>query len=264
MTEFEKLLEECLSDLELGKSDVEECLTRHPKYAPQLKPILLTTVYLERGREARPSAAFKARVRAKLAQQMQAHPRKAAYFKFTFMRLAAGLAAIVLTLLATGTAYAQGALPGEAFYGWKLASENAWRTVTPDPVGTDLAIADRRVDELLAVGNDPALHSQVLKSYLEVAARLKSEMNTENEARISQALDSQIKELNQSGIPIPQPNQDVLPQFEEPTLTPTVTPLPILETPQVNPTDLPEIIPTIQVPPPPKIVPTIEIPPPIP
>ncbi len=138
MTEFEKVLQECLLTLERGDSDVDECLSRHPRHALQLKPILLTTEYLERGRKARPSAAFKARVRAKLTQQMRAHPRKRTQFNFMFMQLAANFAVIVLAFLVVGTAYAQSAFPGDAFYNWKLTSENVWRAVSPDPVGTDL------------------------------------------------------------------------------------------------------------------------------
>jgi hypothetical protein len=43
-----------------------------------------------------------------------------------------------------------------------------------------------------------------------------------------------------------------------PSISPTATPLPVLNTPQVNPTDLPEIVPTLSVPS--EIVPTIRVP----
>lgn len=291
MTEFEKILAQCLRDLEQGVANVDECLSRHPKHALQLEPVLLTAEYLVHGREARPSAAFKSRVRSKVLQGMRTHPRKSTQFNFIFMRFAASLAAIVLALVIAGTAYAQSALPGEAFYSWKLVSENAWRAVSPDPVGTDLTIADRRVDELIAVNNHAVLRSQALNAYLEVVARLQSELDAENNARILQALDSQIEELNSSGILLPQldqPDQDVLPPFDEPTPTPIATPtflpeipqvnptssnpiplnptaipsaIPSLlpEIPQVNPTDLPNILPTIEVPL--ELIPTIQIPP---
>ena len=291
MTEFEKILDQCLRDLELGAANVDECLSRHPKHALQLEPVLFTAEYLVHGREARPSTAFKSRVRSKVIQGMYTHPRKSAQFNFIFMRFAASLAAIALALVVAGTVYAQSALPGEAFYSWKLASENAWRAVSPDPVGTDLAIADRRVDELIAVNNHPVLHAQALNAYLEVVARLQSALGTENDARILQALDSQTEELNNSGILLPQfdqPNQNVLPPFDGPTPTPIAIPtflpeipqvnptpsnliplnptaipsaIPSLlpEIPQVNPTDLPNVVPTIQVPL--ELIPTIQIPP---
>lgn len=285
MTEFEKVLAECLRELERGASSVDECLRRYPGHALQLEPVLLTAAYLQHGREARPSAAFKARVRAKLTQGMQTHPQKTISFDFMFMRPAASLLVIVLAFVITGTAYAQSALPGDTFYAWKLASENTWRAVSPDPVKTDLALANRRVDELIAVRDDPALHAEALQGYLEVTARLKSEMNAENEARILPALESQIEELNDSGIPVPQLDQNVPPQLDEtlpssvatlppvteipqvyPTLpAPTAKPTnPVLlpELPPVIPTSLPNIVPTIQIPP--DLIPTIDLPPVLP
>ena len=286
MTEFEKVLAECLLELEWGASSVDECLRRYPGHALQLEPVLLTAAYLQHGREVRPSAAFKAHVRAKLTQGMQTHPQKTISFDFMFMRPAASLLVIVLAFVITGTAYAQSALPGDTFYAWKLASENTWRAVSPDPVKTDLALANRRVDELIAVRDDPALHAEALQGYLEVTARLKSEMNAENEARILPALESQIEELNDAGIPVPQLDQNVPPQLGEPLPTPVETRLPVPEIPQVNPTspaptepallpelppviptELPNIVPTVQAPPniiPTDLIPTIDIPPLIP
>ena len=282
MTEFEIALEQCLLDLELGTANVDECLSRHPGHALQLKPVLLTHASLARIGEARPSPAFKARVRARLTQQMQAHPRKSSRFNFAFMQFAANFAVILMIFLVAGTVYAQRALPDDTFYAWKLASENAWRAVSSDPVGTDLAIAHRRLDELIAVRNDPALQSQALNAYLEVAARLKSEMDAENKARILQTLDSQIKELEESGIHVPQSiDENVLPQPDEtlPTLvSPVATLLPVTEIPQVNPTlpvstlsapssPAPEVTSPLPIEPPqvvptdlPKIIPTIEVP----
>ena len=281
MTEFEMALQDCLHSLEQGEADVEECLNRYPTYARQLEPVLLTSAYLQLGREARPSAAFKARVRTKLVRQMHARPRQLVRSYFVFGRLALGMVAVLLAFLVTGTAYAQSVMPGNAFFGWKLASENVWRSVSPDPVGTDLALAERRLNELINVAHDPALSSQALQAYLEVVERLKSEVNGENEARILPRLDSQAEQLNRSGILLPPVDQTILPTLEEPTSIPvptrSVTPVPVLETPQINATQLPDILPTVQVPSqiiptqvipiipdPPKLIPTLEIPPPIP
>jgi len=279
MIEFEKVLQECLLALESGDANLGECLDRYPKYALTLEPILLSSLDLERGREARPSAAFKARVRARLTREMQAHPRRSIRPNFMFMRMATNLAVILLALLGAGTAYAQSAMPGNPFYPWKLISENAWRLVSPDPIGTDLAIADRRADELIAIGNNAEQRTQGVDAYLEVLARLELEMTVENEARIRLALNSQVEELNKSGIFLPQPEQNILPKLEEPTVIPTITPLLIPEIPQVNPTlpiaiatsvpveetmqesptDLPKIIPTLPI----GIdnLPTIQVPP---
>ena len=283
MTEFENILEQCLIDLEGGVSNVDECLGRHPGHALQLKPVLLTHTSLERVGEMQPSAAFKARVRARLTQQMLAHPRRrSSRFNFAFMRLAGNFAIVLMIFLMAGTAYAQSALPGNTFYEWKLISENAWRAVSADPIRTDLAIAERRMNELIAVSNDPALQPRALEAYLEVTARLKSEATVENEALILQTLDSQLEELEESGIPVPQIiDEDILPQLEETLpapVAPVATLLPLTEIPQVNPasqapavttpisskipqinpTPLPNIVPTVQALP--NIIPTIQLP----
>jgi hypothetical protein len=178
-----------------------------------------------------------------------------------------GLAAVLLALLVTGTAYAQSTLPGDALYGWKLASEDAWRAVSADPVETDLVIAERRVNELTVVGDDPALRAQTLESYFETVARLRSQTGTEDEPRITQTLDSQIAKLKKLGILISQSDPASLPSDEP--LPPTVTPLPTL--PGLIPTAQtpPKFTPTIEIPPaidppaevPPAILPTVEIPP---
>jgi hypothetical protein len=112
-------------------------------------------------------------------------------------------------------------------------------------------------------------------------------MNAENAVRILPALESQLEELHNSGIPVPQLDQDVPPQLNELLPTPVVTHLPDTEIPQVNPTlpvptvkptdpavlpelppmvpsKLPNIVPTVQVPPniiPTDLIPTIDIPP---
>lgn len=295
MTDFEQVLDECLRDLERGASNVDDCLRRYPGHALQLEPVLLTVEYLQHGREARPSNAFKARVRTKLIDGMQARPREIFSFNFMFMRPAVSFLVILLGLLITGTAYAQSALPGDTFYAWKRASENIWRAIAPDPVGTDLALADRRMAELIAVGDDPALQAQALKGYLEVTARLKAEMNDENKARILPVLESQLEELNDSEILVPPLDQDIVPSLDESFPTPLATlppnpgipqvspslpaptskpvnPTLVPEIPPVIPTEVPDILPTIEVPPdivptvqvPPDIIPTIELPPVLP
>jgi hypothetical protein len=271
MSEFESVLQECLRDIEQGIANVEECLQQHPKHAAQLEPILLTSAYLARGREARLSPAFQARVRTRLLREMSARPRPRRG-SFMFMRLAASLAAVMLVLLSIGTVYAQRALPGEAFYAWKIASEQAWRLISPDPVGTDLVMAERRLEELIAVRNDPLLQAQALEAYLQMRNRLMSQLEPTNEARIRAVLDAQTEELSQLEILPGEPAPNIVPPFEDPTATPATTPLPSLATPQGTLTELPQIVPTVEIVPQilptipslPKPLPTIEIPPPIP
>jgi hypothetical protein len=93
--------------------------------------------------------------------------------------------------------------------------------------------------------------------------------------------------LNDSGIPVPQLDQNAPPQLNEPLPNPVIPRPPVTEIPQVNstlhvptarptdpallpelppvvPTDLPNIVPTVQVPPnniPTDRIPTVDIPP---
>lgn len=243
MTDFEQILEECLDDLEQGASSVDECLTRHPKHAAQLRPILLTAARVTEGHAVRPSAAFKARARAKLTQHIQAHPRKRAWFNLSMLRLATNLAIVMLALLVTGTVYAQGALPGDMLYAWKLGSERVWRAVAPDPVQTDIAIANRRLTEMNAVADDPIRKAEAWKGYQEVRTRLKGELDAETLEQI---------------LPVIEVEQETIDDPVEPVVTPllniTVTPQPqstVLPVPTVSifpSTSLPKIEPTVQIP----------------
>ena len=190
MSRFEDVLEQCLDEVAEGASSVEECLARHPEHAAQLEPILLTASRIHNGgRQVHPSPAFKARSRAKLTLHMQAHPRKAARSIFAFRRLVAGFAALVMAFLATGIVYAQGALPGDTLYSWKLASENVWRLVSPNSVDTDFAIANRRIQELNATANDPKRRAQALEGYHAVKARLETEFDDATLKRILPPVD---------------------------------------------------------------------------
>jgi len=245
MNDFEQVLEKCINELASGASTLDECLARHPEHAVQLRPLLLTVARVEMGNEVQPSAAFKARARANLTLHMQAHPRKRAWSGFAFWRLASVLAVLALAFLITGTVYAQGVLPGDPFYNWKLVSERVWRSVSPDHVNTDLAIANRRIGEMNVVANDPIRMARALEGYYEVVARLESEFDAETLESILPPLD-----------PFASPEQVI------PTLTPTlnVSATPHPRDPEIIPTTLPGNLP----PNPPKIIPTIEVPPPIP
>jgi len=267
MTEFEQVLEKCLDDLEQGDSNVDECLARHPRHAAQLEPILLLATGLEQARALEPSATFKARARAKLTLHMQAHPRRSVGAVFAFWRFATSLAVIALALLATGTAYAQSALPGDLFYAWKLASERAWRTVSPDPIRTDLAIANRRIDEINAVLNDPVRGALALEGYQEVLIRLQVEFDAETLEQLLPQIEIELEPTEQLIPTLPlEPNTTSIPGLP---LNATATPQP--ENMNTRLTELPEILPTISAPviptsqrpstEPPNVIPTIEIPP---
>jgi hypothetical protein len=257
MTEFERALQECLSSLERGESDLNACLARYPQYAAELEPVLRAHTWLEGGRSAaQPPAGFQTRGRQRLARDLAANPRRRALPLFGYTRLAGSLAGILFAFLAAGTAYAQAALPGHPFYAWKLASEHAWRLVSPDPVATDLALADRRVHELAAVSGDPRGRSIAMDAYSEVLARLQSEMDEHNQDVILPVLQSQSTDLEQGGLPVPTFVPGLVPPVAAPAASLTVTPTPTVLSdfptpqPRINATGLPKVAPTIEVPPP--------------
>jgi len=255
--EIDQVLENCLNDLASGASNLDECLARHPEQATQLKPLLQAALYVGMGSEVHPSPAFKSRTRAKLTLHMDANPRRKARSGFVFWRLATNLAMALTIFLAAGTVYAQGVLPGSPFYGWKLTSEQLWRAVSPDPVSTDLALANRRIDEMNAVINDPALWSLAMEGYQEVLTRLESELDAGTLEQILPQVATEQPPVENLGplIPTTLPLDSTVTPIPELPLNETTVPapantnVPLPSLPNINPTKLPEIIPTIDIPP---------------
>jgi hypothetical protein len=204
MNDFETILENCVDQIASGEYSLEECLSRHPKYAAELEPILSTTVRLQRVREVMPPPFLRARIRAELTHTMGTNPRQKRGLPVFFWRMALNVAVLLFALVMTNTVFAQGALPGETLYDWKLASENMWRLVTVDPVGTDLQLSNRRVNEYLAVSNDETRRARVLAGYNELLVRFKAEDNQADRDRILLALKSQHDSLRKVGLSIPE------------------------------------------------------------
>ena len=217
MDDLEKILDDCLEEIASGASSLEACLVRYPHEASELEPLLRTAVGFGYGREVHPSPGFKGRTRTELVRYMQAHPRggtqrtRPSAFASWQVLLIVGMLLIFL-LMASGTAYAQSAVPGDPFYGWKLTSERVWRGLSSDRVGTDLVLAERRVDEYLAVAGDPSRRDQALRGYGEVLLRLRSETDGKTRGRIVPALEHHALSLKDSGTVIPQLDELILEQ----------------------------------------------------
>src|SRR5512146_1233597 len=143
MDELELALDDCLQRLASGKLSLGQCLARYPQYASELRPILETALRVQQGKNVRPSGAMRARTRARLAQHIERHPRQPRKIRVV-PRLAFALVSVALALILVGTAFAQAALPGQVLYRLKLSTERAWRAASPNPVSTDLLLADRR------------------------------------------------------------------------------------------------------------------------
>lgn len=233
--DFEQILDNCLERLARGET-LEACLSQYPQQAAELRPLLAAAEKMETGTQVQPLPAFRLRARGQLIAHMRAHPRRAAKPVFApLFRLAVGLATLLLAFLVTGTALAQSALPGEALYPWKLTSEQAWLRLSPDPPGAQLALAARRVDEALAVSDDPAALGIALRGYRDILAELAMYTDPAARQRIELGLQIQKERLKESGL------APILPAGEE---TPAPEPLLPLPTPDVElPLSTPEILP---------------------
>jgi hypothetical protein len=203
MNDFDEILEQCLDKIASGESTLEECLARNPNHAVQLEPVLITADRLKRGRAVTPSPFFAARLRSELMQKTQAAPRRS-IFPFLFQRMTFNVAILLLIFVLTSTAFAQLALPGETLYGLKLTSENVWRVVTTDPVGTDLQISQRRINEYVAVSKDEVRRARVLNGYHDLLLRLQAQEDEEEKARILTTLKSHQDSLRKVGLSIPE------------------------------------------------------------
>jgi hypothetical protein len=203
MNDYEAILETCIEEIAEGESSLEECLARYPQYAAQMEPILLTATRLKSMREVKPSPFLRGRIRAELNYAIKSNPPSKMKMPLYFWRMALNVALLVFALIMTNTVFAQGALPGDSLYNWKLTSERVWRMVSADPLGTDLQLSNRRISEYVAVSNDETRRSRVLVSYNELLTRFKSEGNDGNQQRILVVLQSQRDSLHQAGLSIP-------------------------------------------------------------
>jgi DNA-directed RNA polymerase specialized sigma24 family protein len=181
---------------------------------------------LDLGREVTPSDTFEANTRGWLTQYLKHHPirQKDKPAKALPWRTSWAVTAAITAMLVTGTVHAQAALPGEVFYGWKRTSEQAWRIVSLDPVGTELTIADRRLHELIAVQNDPVQSVNAMHDYMEELNSLKNKRDPETRARIVPVLNTQKQILTSAGLSTVQLNAALV-AAASPVLLLTPTPI---------------------------------------
>ena len=198
--EFEAILETCIDDIAEGEASLEDCLIRYPQYAAEMEPVLLTATYLRNAKDVKPSPFLRGRIRAELKYAVRDNPPKGKTPIF-FWRMALNFAVLLFALIMTNTVFAQGALPGDSLYNWKLTSERVWRIVSADPLGTDLQLSNRRISEYVAVSNDETRRARVLVSYNELLTRFKSDNSDQD--RILVVLRSQRDSLHQAGLSIP-------------------------------------------------------------
>ncbi|HQX01724.1 MAG TPA: hypothetical protein PLQ94_06410, partial [Anaerolineales bacterium] len=224
MKSFQYILEECLTALSNDTATVDECLARYPQYAEQLKPLLGTIRYLKLGRSVKPSLAFKSYSRVHLTQHLHFNPRRSQWGQF-FWRITTTIAVLMATLLVTGTVHAQTVLPGDNFYSWKRASEEVWRALSINSINADIVLSERRLNEWMAVADDPKLSSEAMLDYFEELDRLKQKETVETHSFIAPIIRTHHEILDDAGLP----GADLVESY----VALLVTPLPVATNTQV-------------------------------
>lgn len=207
MSKLEQALDDCLRQISSGPTSVSECLRQYPEYAEELAPLLFAAERLKNSRGLVASPGFKKRTRTHVIAHARDHPHQRQWMPIVGWRLMVGIATVIVALMVTGTAFAQDALPGQPLYGWKIASERAWRAVAPDPISVDISVADRRAGELTiisqAAGQSNA-KAQAMNDYHESLDQLQIDTNPQDVGRIMQSLELHKKQLSAAGIEVPQ------------------------------------------------------------
>lgn len=218
---------------------LDEVLAERPELAGRLRPLLTAAATLDRS-VAHPSAGWRSRTRAVLLSNLQAPVDVPASRQPLRRRLALGLTAAALSLAGVGTAAAQSAQPGEALFDWKLASEVVWRSLSPDPLGTELVLLERRTAEWIHVRGGWA-EDMARSRFQRLAARLASSEDPHRAAEIEMALARALARLVQAGVAEGEvlPDGLHLPELFGPDLGPA---------PTAEPTSLPDLpLPTIDL-----------------
>jgi exonuclease VII small subunit len=202
---LELILDACVNQIEEGQASLDECLARYPEHAAQLKPLLMAATRLARVRQVVPDPAFKARARTQLNVYMQQHPQRK-HVSPILLRFSIAFATVLLLFLASGTAFAQGARPGDALYNWKLTSENVWRVTSSDQLGVDLELSNRRMNELVWASNsgDPARLERAVDRYERLLIKFNAVTDENARARILPVLRAQNEFLINAGVSVPE------------------------------------------------------------
>jgi len=201
--DLETILDACLNQIEDGESSIDECLARYPEHAAELKPLLTAATRLARGREVMPDPAYKTRARTQLNVYMQQHPQRKRVSP-AFWRFAVGIVTVLLLFVASGTAFAQRALPGDALYNWKLTSEHVWRLTSSDQLSVDITLSNRRVNELVVVSGDDMRRARAVENYEKLLIKFNAEQDEKKRERILPILRSQHEALIKAGILVPE------------------------------------------------------------
>lgn len=201
--DLETILDTCLYQIEEGEASIEECLARYPEHAAQLQPLLRAATKLSRAREVVPDPSYRMRARSQLNTYMLQNPQRKRVSPI-FWQVAVGFATIMLLFVASGTAFAQQALPGDTLYNWKLTSEHVWRLTSNDDLGVDIALSQRRMNELLVVSGDETRRASAIQNYEKLLLKFRNAESEHDRARILPVLQAQHEALIEAGVLVPE------------------------------------------------------------
>jgi hypothetical protein len=205
MTRLEAAFDESRRRIASGEATLETCLARYPEHADRLAVLLAAAARLEQLPATHLSGSARALGRNRLRTHMSQYPRAAVARRLpSFLsprRWAPVLAAIALALTA-GTAAAQSAGPGDLLYAWRQASETAWLNVAPNRRAAALAVAQRRLDDLLQSTPNTARYGQAFGAYEAWIRLMEADNLVDAESELS--LDRQRQQLRSKGIDVPE------------------------------------------------------------
>jgi hypothetical protein len=143
------------------------------------------------------------RARSQLNVYMQQNPQRKRVSP-VFWRFSIAFVTVMLLFLASGTAFAQQALPGDALYNWKLTSEHIWRFTSSDQIGYDIALSNRRMNELMEVSQDEMRRAWAIQNYEKLLIKFRNADDAKDRERILNVLRVQHEELIEAGIVVPE------------------------------------------------------------
>ena len=157
--ELDDIFNECLERLLNGET-MEQCLTRYPDYASELKPLLETALNIKKATTIQPRPEFRANARLRFQAALNGKENKPRRSFFNWLQQpqwAAVTAAVLLILLAGGTAVAaNGSMPDEPLYAIKLTTERIRLSLTSSALGKAelyTSLVERRITEITSMTN---------------------------------------------------------------------------------------------------------------
>ena len=252
----QSLFDKCWQALKGGES-LEAVLERYPDQRQELEPLLAAAGQLQAVSTVAAPPEFRQQARSRLLAQIDVAPqvtvlpfsqRLAAWWNDLWASTArpfakpvwagAAMSLLLVAFLFTSTTYAaQGAIPGDSLYSFKLISEQIWLRLVPDSSDFDLTLAERRLEEahVLQTRNRHDAIPEALARYQQTLENWSEQANMaglQDQDRVQLRLQVQLQTLQQMGEDAPSHQQEMMQEqlqtterllhrFGQPLLVPT-------------------------------------------